>query len=186
MEIRAIRPADLDRLIDIDGTVESTQYLHVEQAGQGLEVHWRVQERPLREKRIDRNQPDDEINFLMKQVVTGAEEGIALLAEHDRVNIATLVARQEPQFGTMRIIDLRIDFEHRRQGIGSAMIYQVIAESRARELRAVATETRTDNYPAGQFFAKCGFDLAGLDLRRRTNHDLVKEAATLFWYASLD
>ena len=50
----------------------------------------------------------------------------------------------------------------------------------------MAAATLTDNYPAAQFFVKCGFELAGLDCRRWTNHDLVKEAVTLFWYASLD
>jgi GNAT superfamily N-acetyltransferase len=186
MEIRTIRPGDLDRLIDIDGTIESTSYLHVENAGEGLEMSWKLQERPLREKRMDRNRPTDELTFLMKQIVTGVEEGVALLAEHDQVNVATLVAKLEPEFGTLRVIDVRVDFEHRRQGLGSAMVYQVISESRGRDLRAVSAQTRTDNFPAAQFCAKCGFDLAGLDVRRHTNHDLVKEAATLFWYASLD
>ena len=186
MEIRPIRPADLDRLIDIDGTIESSQYLHIDQAGEGLSASWKIEERPLRQKRTDRNQPSDESLFVMKQIVNGIEEGIALLAEHEQVNVATLVALQAAEFGTLRVIDLRVDFEHRRQGLGSAMIYQVISEAKNRELRAVQAQSRTDNFPGAQFLAKCGFDLAGLDLRRYTNHDLVKEAATLFWYAALD
>jgi len=35
-------------------------------------------------------------------------------------------------------------------------------------------------------FEKLDFELSGIDLRRHTNHDLVKERATLFWYATLD
>jgi len=186
MEIRTVRPGDLDRLIDIDGTIESTHYLHVDQLGQGTAAAWRIEERPLRERKMDRNPTADESLFLLKQIVTGVEEGMALLAEHDQLNVAILVARQEPEFGTMRLIDLRVDFEHRRQGVGSAMVYQVISEARSRELRAIAAETRTDNFPAARFLLKCGFDLTGLDSRRHTNHDLVKEAVTLFWYASLD
>lgn len=186
MEIRPIRPADLDRLIDIDGTIESHDYLHVDRLGEGFSGSWRVEKRPLREKKMDRNQPGDETQFLLRQVTLGAEEGVALLAEHDGINVAVLVARHEPEFGTLRIQDVRVDFEHRRQALGSAMVYQVIAEARQRELRAVSAETRTDNFPAAQFFLKSGFELAGLDSRRWTNHDLVKEAVTLFWYASLD
>lgn len=186
MQIRPIRPADLDRLIDIDGTIESSHYLHVDRSGEGLAAVWKIEERPLREKRMERNAPSDEAEFQLKQVVSGVEEGLALLAEHDEVNVAVLVARLEPQFGAIRVVDLRVDFEHRRQGLGSAMIYQVISEARAREVRAVTAETRTDNFPAANFLTKCGFDLAGLDTRRHTNHDLVKEAVTLFWYASLD
>lgn len=186
MEIRPVRPGDLDRLIDIDGTIESTHYLHVDQSGEGTAASWRMEQRPLRERRMERNQTTDEAQFLLKQVVSGAEEGIALLAEHEQINVAVLVAREEPQYRTLRLVDLRVDFEHRRQGVGSAMVYQVIADARRRELRAVAADTRTDNVPAAMFLLKCGFDLSGLDCRRHSNHDLVKEAVTLFWYAALD
>ena len=37
MDIRPATAADLDLLFDIDGTVESMQYLHLEQAGEGLQ-----------------------------------------------------------------------------------------------------------------------------------------------------
>jgi len=53
-------------------------------------------------------------------------------------------------------------------------------------LRAVAVESRSNNHPAAALFAKCGFELSGIDTRRWSNHDLVKEAATLLWYATLD
>jgi ribosomal protein S18 acetylase RimI-like enzyme len=186
MEIRPIRPADLDRLIDIDGTIESTDYLHVDRVGEGLGGAWKIESRPLREKKMQRNLPTDETQFLLRQVVTGIEEGLALLAEHDGINVALLVAKQEPEFGSLRVQDLRVDFEHRRQGIGSAMLYQVINEARQRELRAVAAQTRTDNFPAGNFLIRCGFELSGLDVRRYSNHDMVKETVSLFWYAALD
>ena len=186
MEIRPVRPPDLDRLIDIDGTIQSHQYLHVEAAGEGLAATWKLEERPLRQKRMERNQPTDDMQFLLKQVVTGVEDGIALLAEHEQINVALLLAKAEPQFGTLRVLDLRVDYEHRREGVGSAMMYQVISEAKNNDLRAVSVETRTDNFPAAQFLSKCGFDLAGLDSRRLSNHDLVKEAVTLFWYAALD
>jgi hypothetical protein len=50
----------------------------------------------------------------------------------------------------------------------------------------VAAESLTNNHPAGGLLAQCGFELSGIDIRRRTNHDLVKESATLIWYAALD
>jgi ribosomal protein S18 acetylase RimI-like enzyme len=186
MDIRPIRPGDLDRLIDIDGTIESNDYLHVDQAGEGMAVTWKIERRPLRERKMDRNAPTDEMQFLLKQVVTGVEEGLAMLAEHDGINVAVLLGRIEPEFGTLRIVDLRIDFEHRHEGLGSAMIYKAISDARERQMRAVVVDTRTDNVPAAQLLSKCGFELSGLDTRRNTNHDLVKEQVTLHWYASLD
>lgn len=186
MQIRPANAKDLDLLADIDGTVESTRYLHLEQAGEGLAASWRLDERPLRQKLIDPNRLDDETAFLLKQIVTGADEGVVLVAEHDDAPVAVLVAHHRPERQTLHLVDLRIDYEQRRQGLATAMLYQVISSAREMELRAVSAETRTNNVPAGQLLAKCGFELSGVDTRRDSNHDVVKEAATLFWYATLD
>jgi ribosomal protein S18 acetylase RimI-like enzyme len=186
MEIRPAHPADLDALIEIDATIESSSYLHVDRTGQGMAVQWKLEERPLRQKLIDRNRPADELQFILKQIAGGVEEGIAMLAEHDGAMVAQLVAQPQPQHGTMRVIDVRIDFDYRRQGLATAMVYQVIAEARNQELRAVNAEIPANNFPAHQLFSKLGFEIAGLDARRHSNHDLVKEVATIFWYVSLD
>lgn len=186
MEIRNAQPTDLNTLLEIDGTVESTQYLHVDRAGEGLETQWRLQERPLRERKVDRNRPTDEQQFLLKQVVQSIDDGIALLAEHDGQMVGLLLAQTQAEFGTLHVVDLRIDFDMRRQGLATAMMYQAIAEARQRSLRAVKVECDTSNVPANRLFAKLGFALAGIDTHRRSNHDLVKESAALFWYAALD
>src|SRR5688572_7536794 len=186
MLIRPVIPADLAGLYDIDGTIQSSAYLHLDRSGEGLAVAWKLDERPLREKRQLPNRLSDEQQFALKQIATGADEGIALVAEHDDVPVALLVAQVEPAYGTIRVQDLRIDYDHRRQGVATAMMFQVIATARERNLRAVAAETMTDNLPAARFLLKCGFDLSGLDALRMSNHDLVKESVTLHWYAALD
>ncbi len=186
MQIRPVAVSDLAGLVEIDGTIESSKYLHVDRVGEGLAVQWRLEERPLREKLMERNLPGDEKNFMLKQIVTGVEDGIALLAEHEEQIVALLVAHVQQAYGTLNLIDLRVDFDARRQGLATALLYQAISEARNRELRAVAAECHTGNIPACRLFERVGFNLAGLDLQRRSNHDLVKEAATLFWYASLD
>ncbi|HEX4796529.1 MAG TPA: GNAT family N-acetyltransferase [Humisphaera sp.] len=185
MDIRPVQPADLNALIEIDGTVESSHYLHVDRSGEGLTIQWKVEERPLRTKWVDRNRPSDELQFLLKQIASGVEEGIAVLAEHDGAMIGLMLAQPMPHYGTMRLIDIRIDYDFRRQGLASGMLYQLITEARNLELRAVTAEVAANNEPACRLLLKLGFDLAGLDTQRHSNHDLVKEAATLLWYASL-
>ena len=185
MQIRALQPGDLDALDDIDGTVESSEYLHLDRAGEGFDVSWKLAERPLREKRHVPNRLDDERRFLLKQIATGADEGLVLVAEHDDLPVALLLAQVQPAYGTLRVYDVRVDYDHRRQGLGTAMMYQVIAQAREQGVRAVAADTTTDNAPAARFLLKCGFDLAGLDARRMSNHDLVKESVTLHWYVAL-
>lgn len=186
MQIRPGNTKDLDLLPDIDGTVESTRYLHLEQSGEGLAASWRLEERPLRQKLIDPNRLSDEATFLLKQIVTGADEGLVLVAEHEDAPVAVLVAHRRPERDTLHLVDLRIDYEQRRQGIATAMMYQLIAAAREMSVRAVSAQTRTNNVPANQLLAKCGFELSGVDTRHDSNHDVVKEAATLFWYAPLD
>ena len=63
MEIRPVQPADLNDLTEIDGTVESPDYLHLEKSGEGLSVTWKLSERQLREKRVERNRLSDDAAF---------------------------------------------------------------------------------------------------------------------------
>jgi ribosomal protein S18 acetylase RimI-like enzyme len=186
MQIRPGQLDDLDRLIDLDGTIESGEYLHLDRGGEGLAVGWRLEERPLREKRIDANAVDDDRRFTLKQLLSGVEEGTVLVAEHDDQLVALAVARQRPDRQAVELVDLRVDYDFRRQGLGSALLYQIINGAREAGLRAVMATTLTNNVPAARFLAKAGFDLGGVDTHFATNHDLVKEAVTLFWYAALD
>src|SRR5688572_2198467 len=194
MEIRPVRPADLSDLVEIDATVESSAYLHLERSapaepdaeGCGIAVTWRLTERPLREKRVTPNRLADDTQFVLKQVASGADEGLALLAEHEGQKVALILAQPQPQYGTLRVIDVRVDYDFRREGLATAMLFQAINHARDLELRAVTAETRTDNLPAAKLLSKLGFDLAGLDAQRHSNHDLVKEVASLIWYVALD
>ncbi len=186
MQIRPVAAADLDSLVEIDATIQSSDYLHLERSGEGLNLTWRIEARPLRQKLVLPNRLNDEQRFAIRQIVSGADEGTALMAEHDGLAVALLVAQPRPTRGVMKLIDLRVDFEHRRAGLASAMVYQLIQQSRDLSLRAVAARSLTNNLPASQFFCKLGFELGGLDSQRQSNHDLVKESATLLWYAALD
>ena len=185
MQIRPAVAADLEQLTDIDGTITSTNYLHVETSGEGVSRNWKLDERPLRSKLIEPNAIDDNARFSMKQIVGGIEEGVALVAQHEGMVVASLVAQLQPANSTLQLIDLRVDFDQRGQGLGSALLFQSIQQARDMELRAMAAQTRTNNLPAANFLIKRGFDLTGLDTHLHSNHDLVKEAVTLFWYATL-
>lgn len=162
------------------------RYLHLEQAGTGLEITWMLQERCLREKMIDANRFAEENIFAIKQIVTGVDEGVALVAEHDEKVVAVLVAHRDHAHDTLVIADLRVDYDQRREGIGMAMVYQMIAGARELGVRAVNAMTRTNNFPANQLMQKCGFELSGLDGKLHSNHDVVKEAASLFWYVTMN
>jgi N-acetylglutamate synthase-like GNAT family acetyltransferase len=185
MQIRPAVSSDIDRLIDIDGTITSNNYLHVEKTGEGFGRIFRLEERQLRSKLIEPNRLDDEKQFAAKQIVGEIEDGLALVADHDGNVVASLVAQLDAGKSVLRLIDLRVDHDHRGQGVGSAMLFQLISRARELELRAVAAQSKTNNVSAAHFLLKRGFDLAGLDTHFETNHDLVKESVTLFWYAAV-
>ncbi len=186
MEIRPAKFDDLRFLADVDATIESTQYLYLDVVGEGMIRSFSLQQRPLREKHVQRNPVTDGLSFSFKQVASGIEDGVALVAEHEQGLVGTLLAILRPERSAMEIVDIRVDSDHRRQGLATAMVYQVIQTSRNLELSAVTAESRTNNFPACQMLQKLGFQLSGVDCRKHTNHDLVSESATLLWHAVLE
>jgi ribosomal protein S18 acetylase RimI-like enzyme len=186
MELRPATVADLTGIFDLDATVESLRYLHIDHTGEGLNVQWKIEDRPLRERVIQQMPLDDDRQFLYRQMINGVEEGLTLVADHDDQIVAALAGRTDPMRSVFELIDLRVDFDFRRQGLATAMLFQVIQSAREAKLRAVAAESVANNNPANQLLAKLGFVLGGLDSLRNSNHDLVKEAVTLFWYLTLE
>jgi ribosomal protein S18 acetylase RimI-like enzyme len=184
MELRPAISADLPGVIEIDATIESHRYLHIDRSGEGLNVHWKIEDRPLRERLITTAVLTDDHQFSYRQIVTGIDDGLAQVAEHDGQIVAAMLA--QPRLDVLKLIDLRVDFDHRREGLATAMLYHAIGVAREMQLRAVAAESPANNDPANQLLAKLGFHLAGLDSLRNSNHDLVKEAVTLLWYTTLD
>jgi RimJ/RimL family protein N-acetyltransferase len=183
MLIRPAVAADLDLIDEIDGVIESVDYLHIDRGGEGPAISWKLDRRPLREKLIAPNRFDDDTQFVLKQILTGMDDGIATVAEHDGQVTASLFAQHRPQHETIELIDLRVDYDFRRQGLATVMLFQLIERAREQEgVRAISCTTLTNNYPAAQLLDKHGWELSGLDVRRRSNHDLVKESATLVWY----
>lgn len=186
MRIRPAELADLERLMELDATIESERYLHVGREGEGLAATWRLEERPLREKRVDNNAAGDELRFSLKQLLSGVEEGIVLAAEHDEQLVGLAAARHNVERKTLDVVDVRVDYDLRREGIGIAMLFQIIAKARELGVRAVTAVTQTNNLPAANLLQKSGFDLCGVDTHFSSNHDLVKETVAMFWYAALD
>lgn len=177
--------ADVAMLNDIDATIDTSEYLHLDVTGEGLSRRFSIEPRKLRERSIRSNALGDELAFAIKQVVAGIEDGWHRAGEHDGVLVCAAVARLRPDAGVIQLIDLRVDSDRRREGLATAMLYDLQSYAREHELRAVLVETSSDNGPANALLARLGFELSGLDTLRRSNHDLVKEQATLVWYLPL-
>src|SRR5579862_6442724 len=106
MEIRPVQASDLSLLSEIDGTIESTKYIHVDRGGggeEGFNLQWKLQERPLRERLAKPNPLDDEAAFWVKQIATGADEGLALMGEHEDVPVALVIASPDYAHKVLKI-----------------------------------------------------------------------------------
>ena len=186
MQIRPLQPADLDLIDEIDATLDSATYLHVERHAEGLSARFAIEERPLPTRRIEPMPIGDELRFSMKQIANSIEDGTGFIAEHDGVPIAALLARPSPTNDLVELIDVRVDFDRRREGLASAMLFQLITAARNNEARAIRADVQSTNVPLARLLAKLGFECAGLDTQRHTNHDLVKERSTLIWYLAMN
>ena len=177
---------DLPSLPEIDGTVESTHYAHLNRSLDETSITWRLERRALRETLIDPNRLTDDLQFSYKQVAAGIEDGIALCIEINDATLGTLIAQPRPELKTLHLLDLRVDYDYRRQGTGTALACAAIGHTKEFDLRAITAETTMQNDPAIQLLRKLAFEPAGLDTHRFSNHDLVKERATLLWCLPLD
>jgi ribosomal protein S18 acetylase RimI-like enzyme len=181
MNIRPATAADVPAIAEIDSVIESTHYHHVEQSTGEAGAGWRLERRPLRERLIEAHGISDDLNFTLRQIASGADEGLCLVAEHNDALVAALLARPR-EGGTLELLDLRVDCAHRREGLATVLLFQMIEYAKNSEYRAASAFTLTNNEPAFQMLQKLGWQLSGIDTRRDTNHDLVKERASLIWY----
>src|ERR1700761_1800205 len=98
------------------------------------------------------------------------------VAVHDGETVGLLMAQPRQPANVLQLLALRVEFDHRREGLATALLYGAITTARDAGLRAVAAEVPANNGPAHALLAKLGFALAGLDTQRWSTHDLVKEA----------
>ena len=79
----------------------------------------------------------------------------------------------------LRISNIWVAGDCRRQGIGSALMDAAVAEARRRGARSLVLETQSCNDPAIQFYRRHGFSLVGLDLTAYSETDRKKKEVRL-------
>ena len=81
--------------------------------------------------------------------------------------------------------DLRVDPDHRRQGIGAALLQGAADWARARGCVQLKIETQNVNVPACRFYANQGCHLDAIDRYGYANHPQVGHEVELMWYLQL-
>ena len=169
-------PADLNDLIDLDATIESAHAVHLEAGEPGeaepLARTWRLEVRPLEEPRVEPNRLEaqgasSELHFLYKQVAGGTMEGTAWILRVGGAPLATLLAMPRDGEQALELMDVRVDYDERRQGFGSALVFALLSKAREDEaVRAVTATVPADNVPVQRLLSSLGFDLIGIERGR--------------------
>jgi streptothricin acetyltransferase len=183
--IRSLVAADVPRLSEIDAEFESDSFLDVEKTVDGLQVAWRLIERPLdppfRSSDYGLNrQQREEVGVRLRE-----GDGLYLVAEDAATNklTALLDVERERWRDTATVWNILVDRSYRRRGLGRELMNRAIAWAREQGLRGIMLETQTNNLAACQFYGAMGFKLCGLDDHFYSNDDIgVKEVAIFWWY----
>jgi len=75
--------------------------------------------------------------------------------------------------GATWVSDLVVEREHRRRGVGTALLNAAVAWAKSRGLRQALVEVQTKNHPAICFCEKLGFAFCGFNDRYYANQDIA-------------
>jgi ribosomal protein S18 acetylase RimI-like enzyme len=128
---------------------------------------------------IVREKDKDEIRSRMDQ------QALQLVVEENGRLIALLDAEVERWRRALKVWNLLVDEQSRRQGIGTRLMQQAIEFATKSNCRAVSVEAQATNWPALCFYTKLGFQICGVDHHFYTNRDLERKEVALFLYREL-
>jgi ribosomal protein S18 acetylase RimI-like enzyme len=185
MLLRPFCKADLRSLREIRGDYLSDRCARVSRRGESPEVNFALRVEhlptPFRSQGLSivRRRDQEEVRGRM------GEGSLQLVVEEDGRLIALLDSETESWRRVLRVWNLLVDQEYRRQGIGTELIQRAEQFGIDRRCRAISVETQATNWPALAFYVKMGFEICGVDDHYYTNRDLERKEVALFLYREL-
>jgi ribosomal protein S18 acetylase RimI-like enzyme len=186
MEFSPLEEAHLPRLREIRAEYISDKYVGVVHArGDGFEAAIQLRtaelEKPFRSQGLSivRQKDVDEIRNRMGQ------QSLQLVAHEDGRLVAFLDAEVEAWRRVLKVWNLLVDEQHRRQGIGTTLLQRATEFATANNCRAISVEAQATNWPALCFYRGLGFQVCGVDDHFYTNRDLERKEVALFLYREL-
>jgi ribosomal protein S18 acetylase RimI-like enzyme len=96
-----------------------------------------------------------------------------LVAEVDNEVRGYVDVLAQPWHRTAWVANMAVDREHRRQGLGTALMRHARQWVQSQGLNAILVEATTKNYPALCFYRKLGFEFCGFNDHYYANQDIA-------------
>jgi len=181
--IRPMVISDVARLAEIDSNFESPIFLDVVKESDGLNVTWRLIQRPFDGPFARTNFDFDATERQEIRQRFETADGLWLVAESAAAGrlIGVVDVQREKWREAGFVRNVAVDRAYRGRGIGYELMNRVIEWGRREKLRAIILETQTNNWPACCFYQRFGFQLSGIDDHYYTNRDVENKDVALFW-----
>jgi ribosomal protein S18 acetylase RimI-like enzyme len=108
-----------------------------------------------------------------------------VVADADEILVGVAALKVEDWNRRAVLWHLYIDAAYRGQGIGRALIDDVLRETRERRARCLWLETQNINYAAIQFYQRLGFQCCGLDTTLYDSQESLAGEIALFFALQL-
>ena len=168
IEIRPINSEDNSRLKAIDHAGNTSHVWQMERKFDDGQVI--INFREIRLPRKVRVEYPRKLAYLTQAV--SADESI-LVASMEEIAIGYVRVKTLPTINSLSIVDLVVDKDQRRQGIGSALVFAAQEWGIQRGLRRVIMETQSKNYAAIQLAQKLGYEFCGYNDHYYENQDIA-------------
>ena len=185
MKYTWLSESHIPRLHEIRPEYVSDRYVRVVRTGQSPEISLSLQVESLGDKfrsqglSIVRRRDREEIQSRI------GSRSLQLVVEDSGRLIALLDSEVESWRRVLRVWNLLVDQEYRRQGIGTELMHRAEEFGIERHCRAISADAQATNWPALTFYSKMGFEICGVDDHFYTNRDLERKEVALFLYREL-
>lgn len=174
MEI-IIREMDEHNIQDVNRcngvfTVDSQLVLHT----QNNRTSYTVVSVPPYEKQY----PFDEVDY--RDYINNPEKTIFLAYINDQLAGQVRILKYWNRYAY--IDDVVVDINHRKQGVGRALILRAIEWAKEKSFPGLMLETQNNNVPACRLYESCGFELGGFDRNLYKGMMPGTDEIALYWY----
>ncbi|NTV36849.1 MAG: GNAT family N-acetyltransferase [Anaerolineaceae bacterium] len=168
IEIRPAVSADIDPLMKIDHTTETSHVWQMERLVEEEQVAINFRQVRLpRQVRINYSRPVEQLRTDWKKK-TGF-----LVALLDKAPVGYVVLSEQEAPASAWISDLVVAPKFRRQGIATGLLLAAQDWSGQRRLRRTVLEMQSKNYPAIKLAFKLGYEFCGYNDHYYANQDIA-------------